>query len=105
MDLGQGDDLRNRRVRVLVRGRVQGVSFRAATRAEARRLGVSGWVRNEDDGSVLLEAWGPADAVAALLTWCGKGPPLARVSSLETCELPVPTPDEGGPSGFEIRYA
>jgi acylphosphatase len=89
-----------RRIRAIVSGRVQGVSFRAATRAEARRLGVVGWVRNRDDGAVELEAEGADDLVAALIQWCHQGPPAARVASVAVDEL-APT---GADRGFEITY-
>ena len=62
-----------------VSGRVQGVSFRWYTQEQARSLGVTGWVRNEPDGSVLLHAEGEPEAVDALLAWCQEGPPSARV--------------------------
>jgi acylphosphatase len=70
------------RRRVIVRGRVHGVGFRAATQAEARRLGVAGWVRNCADGSVEAAFEGPPEAVAALLTFCARGPRLARVNEM-----------------------
>lgn len=69
-------------------GRVQGVSYRAATASEARRLGVVGWVRNRIDGTVELEVEGPAERVAALLAWCEHGPPSARVSGVVVEEQP-----------------
>ena len=78
-----------RRIRAIVSGRVQGVSFRAATRAEAHRLGVVGWVKNRDDGAVELEAEGPDDKVAALILWCHQGPPAARVTRVAVDELAV----------------
>lgn len=88
-----------RRIRALVRGRVQGVGYRAATAHEARRLGLAGWVENQADGAVALEAAGPADAVAALVAWCGRGPPLARVTAVEVDELaPAELAD-----GFAVR--
>lgn len=62
-----------------VTGRVQGVSFRYYTEQQARRLGVTGWVRNEPDGSVAVHAEGPEDAVDALVDWCRSGPSMARV--------------------------
>lgn len=76
-----------RRVRAVVSGRVQGVSYRASTVDEARRLGLVGWVRNKADGTVELEAEGPDDKVAALLTWCNDGPPAARVERVATEEI------------------
>ena len=71
-----------RRVRAIITGRVQGVSYRASTATEARRLGVVGWVKNRSDGGVELEAEGDAEKVAALLAWCENGPPLARVTNV-----------------------
>jgi acylphosphatase len=68
------------RVRLIVHGRVQGVWFRGATEAEARRLGVAGWVRNRPDGTVEAEAEGPPAAVDALVAWAHRGPSAARVT-------------------------
>lgn len=69
----------NRRVSVIISGRVQGVFFRATAREKAVGLGLTGWVRNRPDGSVELLAEGTDAAVAALLQWCQSGPPRARV--------------------------
>jgi acylphosphatase len=90
-----------RRIRAVVRGRVQGVGYRAATAHEARRLGLAGWVENQPDGAVALEAAGPADRVAALVAWCGRGPPLARVAAVEVDELAAAAPPLDHP--FAIR--
>lgn len=79
-----------RRVRAIISGRVQGVSYRASTADEARNLGLVGWVRNRSDGTVELEAEGTPENVAALLAWCKEGPPAARVDRVATEEL-VPT--------------
>lgn len=76
-----------RRVRAIISGRVQGVSYRASTVDEARRLGLVGWVMNRRDGSVELEAEGPPEQIAALLAWCAHGPPAARVDRVATEEL------------------
>ena len=89
-----------RRVRAIVSGRVQGVSYRASTASEARRLGLTGWVRNRHDGAVELEAEGPPAQVEKLLAWCHQGPPAARVSSVAVDEL-APT---GAESAFAIAY-
>jgi DNA ligase D-like protein (predicted 3'-phosphoesterase) len=70
-------------VRARVRGRVQAVGFREAAVARAGELGVLGWVRNEDDGTVLVHAEGPDEAVDALLEWLGEGPPGAAVEEVE----------------------
>lgn len=71
-----------RRVRAIITGRVQGVSYRASTATEARRIGVVGWVRNRDDGAVELEVEGDDDKVAALVAWCEHGPATAHVSKV-----------------------
>lgn len=71
-----------RRVRAIITGRVQGVSYRASTATEARRLGVVGWVKNRSDGGVEFEAEGESAQIAALLAWCENGPPLARVTEV-----------------------
>ncbi len=71
------------RLRAIVGGLVQGVSFRAATRREALRLGLTGWVRNRPDGSVELVAQGERPALEALLAWLQHGPPAARVDGVE----------------------
>jgi len=70
-------------VRAVVRGDVQGVGFRYETVERARGLGVLGWVRNEDDGSVRVHAEGREEDIAALLEFLGAGPPGARVEDLE----------------------
>ncbi len=70
-------------VRALVRGGVQGVGFREATRREAQRLGVMGWVRNAEDGGVQVHAEGPEAAVEKLLAFLREGPPAARVGDVE----------------------
>lgn len=63
-------------------GRVQGVAYRASTVEQARVHGLTGWVRNLADGSVELEAQGDEASVAALLTWCARGPRAARVTGV-----------------------
>ena len=87
-----------RRVRVRVSGRVQGVFFRAETRARAESLGVAGWVRNTGDGSVEGVLEGSDDHVESLLAWCRRGPAGAQVDDVETAEE-EPT----GDIGFRVR--
>jgi len=69
--------------KVTVTGRVQGVFFRQSTRDKARSLGLAGWVRNTDEGSVELEARGPKDSLEELIAWCRTGPPAASVAAVE----------------------
>ena len=83
-----------------VRGLVQGVSFRWYTCREAERLGLTGWVRNERDGTVRLEAQGPEADVAALLAWAGHGPAHARVADVVTEERAVVP----GEVGFRVEH-
>lgn len=68
---------------IRVSGRVQGVFYRASARAEARRLGLKGFVRNEPDGDVYAEAEGEREALDAFVAWCRKGPEHARVEKVE----------------------
>ena len=65
-----------------MRGRVQGVGYREAALTRARRLGAMGWVRNAEDGSVLVHAEGSGQAVDELLAFLREGPPAARVDEL-----------------------
>ncbi len=76
------------RIRALVTGRVQGVFYRASTKDAARARGLAGWVRNCDDGSVEVEAEGPADQVEALVAWLRRGPPAARVQDVAVERIP-----------------
>jgi DNA ligase D-like protein (predicted 3'-phosphoesterase) len=70
-------------VRVLVRGDVHGVGYRDATVQAAHRLGLMGWVRNGEDGCVLVHAEGPEQAVEELVSFLAEGPPAARVAGVE----------------------
>ncbi len=85
-------------VTVRVTGRVQGVWYRGWTEGEAARLGLSGWVRNEADGSVRALLHGPDGAVEEMLALMRGGPPAARVDRVKTA--PGAAPDE---PGFRVR--
>lgn len=74
------------RRRVVVSGRVQGVFYRDSCQQMARRLGVSGSVRNRDDGRVEAVLEGPADAVDQLVAWCRIGPRRAIVTGVGVTE-------------------
>ncbi|HYE87779.1 MAG TPA: acylphosphatase [Vicinamibacterales bacterium] len=83
--------------RFLVRGRVQGVGFRAATRREAQTLGVDGRAVNLPDGRVEVIAEGSAVAVQALADWLHRGPALARVDAVDREDIPA-----SGRAGFGV---
>jgi acylphosphatase len=70
------------RARVVARGRVQGVFFRAETRDRARSLGLAGWVRNNPDGTVEAVFEGERERIEAMVEWCRRGPSLAHVDDL-----------------------
>ena len=72
-----------------ITGKVQRVGFRRATCDEALRLGLQGWVCNEKDGSVYLEAEGSHENLKNLTKWCHIGPRWARVDSVSIQEIPV----------------
>ena len=72
------------RAHLLVSGRVQGVYFRATAAEEGGRLGLTGWVRNLPDGRVEAVVEGPRERVEGFVTWCGSGPPSARVTDVTT---------------------
>lgn len=90
------DDRRAALVRIS--GRVQGVSFRVWTRGQAQRLGLTGWVRNEDDGSVRALICGPNSAISTMLKQFWLGPPGASVSNVEI----EPASSADAPSVFRI---
>ena len=74
------------RVRLVISGHVQGVWYRGSMQREAERLGLAGWVKNRPDGSVEAVAEGARALVDALISWCWKGPPAARVADVAVHE-------------------
>lgn len=88
------------RKRVLVSGMVQGVFFRDTCRSEAQRAGVTGWVRNLDDGRVEAVFEGEPAAVERLVAWAHHGPPHASVRGVEVVDE-----EPEGLRRFEIRWA
>jgi len=70
----------------VVKGRVQGVTFRASCAREAQTVGVTGYARNLPDGNVEVLLQGTAEAVEKVLLWCHQGPPSARVDAVITQE-------------------
>lgn len=85
-----------KKLRLVIHGRVQGVFFRNSMCIEAQKLGIDGWVRNRSDGSVEAAVHGQAAAVDAIVGWARHGPELAHVERVEI-EL-----DDGSYDGFEI---
>jgi acylphosphatase len=73
----------NKRVHLFVKGRVQGVVFRAATQREARRLGITGWVKNRNDGTLEIVAEGEEDSIKEIVGWANHGPSAARVDQVD----------------------
>jgi acylphosphatase len=71
------------RVELRIVGRVQGVFYRASALAKARDLGLAGYARNRDDGSVEIVAEGEEASLERLLAWCRVGPPAARVTRVD----------------------
>jgi acylphosphatase len=84
--------------RFTVSGLVQGVGFRYSALAQARRLGLTGWIGNRADGAVEGVAVGAREQLDAFHAWLGRGPPAARVEGVEWLE----SAEAAGP-GFEIR--
>lgn len=76
----------NKHLNITVRGRVQGVSFRMSTKAVADQIGIKGFIKNEPDGSVYIEAEGDDFSIPLFLDWCHEGPQGAGVTAVETHE-------------------
>ncbi|WP_229367774.1 acylphosphatase [Telluribacter humicola] len=83
---------------ITVQGRVQGVWFRASAEEKALELGLKGFVLNQPNGDVYMEAEGTEEALEQLLYWCHKGPMLARVDHVE-----VEDGEVQGFTEFELR--
>ena len=88
-----------RAVEVTVSGEVQGVSFRGYAAQEAVRLELVGWVRNQEDGSVLGHFEGPDEDVQRMLDWCRRGSPSADVDHLEVRDV-----EPASPAEFRVEY-
>jgi len=87
--------------RFIVRGRVQGVGFRWFVEREAHILGIAGWVRNNSDGSVEVQAQGSREQLAGLRSRLRQGPRAARVDDVEELEAKPAS----GISAFRIEGA
>jgi acylphosphatase len=88
--------LTRKTLRLVIHGRVQGVFFRDSMRREAQKLGVTGWVKNSNDGTVEASVQGEPADVDAIVRWAQRGPEFAQV------ERVVVEPDDGSYSSFEI---
>lgn len=87
------------RARVLISGKVQGVYFRSSTEDEALSRGLAGWVRNTPGGEVEAVFEGEPEAVEAMIAWCHRGPPAARVK-----RVAVSWEEPRGERGFSVRF-
>ncbi len=85
---------------ITVTGLVQGVFFRKHTQEKALALGLTGFCRNEADGTVYIEVEGQEDAVLEFTEWCYKGSPKSKVKAVQSAEGPVK-----GFEGFQIAYS
>lgn len=88
------------RAHVVISGRVQGVFFRMETLEEARKTGVSGWVKNKQDGTVEAVFEGEKALVDSVIQWCRQGPPVSRVDNVDIEWEPY----TGKFTDFSIRY-
>ncbi|MGH7363948.1 MAG: acylphosphatase [Candidatus Methylomirabilales bacterium] len=87
------------RARVVISGKVQGVYFRGTAEDEGRSRGLAGWVRNRPDGQVEAVFEGEKAAVEAVIAWCHRGPPAARVTGVA-----VTWEEPRGEQGFSVRF-
>jgi acylphosphatase len=78
----------NVRVELRIHGRVQGVFYRGSAQRQARQLGLSGYARNRDDGSVEVVAEGDEARIEELIAWCRMGPRSARVAKVDVSRSP-----------------
>ncbi len=92
-----------KKIKAIVSGKVQGVGFRMYTQAEAKKLGVKGYVRNLRNGDVEIVAEGEAEKVEALMKWAESGPPSAIVNNLQIETISEHKHSEKF-DDFEIRY-
>lgn len=76
-------------LRIIVTGKVQGVFYRKSAAEKAVSLGLYGWVKNNPDGSVEIEATGDKTSIEQLISWCKTGPKNAKVDKVEEYELPL----------------
>lgn len=85
-------------VNIVITGKVQGVYYRASTKQKADELGIKGFVRNEPDGSVYVEAEASQEVLKKFIEWCHRGPERAQVLRVEITDAPLKNF-----VGFEVR--
>ncbi len=100
MSESRSQNNRQKAIHAIVRGTVQGVGFRYYTRVNAQRAGVSGWVRNREDGTVEIRAEGTEERLKQFLKAVRRGPTHAHVKDVDV-EWKAPT---GQDRSFRIRY-
>ena len=88
------------KVQVIISGRVQGVWFRANTKNKAEQLGITGWVRNTNDGKVEALFEGEDDNIKEMIEWCKHGPTMAKVTDVRVKR----NPDQDECNSFSIKY-
>jgi len=81
-------------VHLLIKGRVQGVAYRASAKDKAIELSLTGWVKNTEAGDVEAVVTGPEEKVQLFIAWCRQGPAAAKVTDVEIESMPE-TPFEG----------
>ena len=92
--------MEDKRVHLLITGKVQGVFYRASARDKADSLGIGGYVSNLPDGSVEAVAEGASESIDEFITWCRNGPPNAEVKDVKITFLPF----IGEFTNFHIKY-
>lgn len=85
-------------VKMKIYGKVQGIFFRKSAKIEAERLGITGWIKNLDDGTVETTVGGDQEKLKKFVAWCKKGPPFAKVENVEVAW----SEDSPDGEGFEI---
>ena len=88
------------KVQVIISGKVQGVWFRANTKNKAEQLGITGWVRNTNDGKVEALFEGEDDNIKEMIEWCKHGPTMAKVTDVRVKR----NPDQDECNSFSIKY-
>jgi len=88
------------RIHIIIKGRVQGVFFRAQAKRQAQIFNITGWIKNNPDGSVELIAEGEEDNLNQLQAWCTKGPDIAKVENIKAKQEEY----KGEFTTFSVKY-